>query len=231
MSSSLSTIEALSDDIQLMILRYLSLYDKYHSFFLLNGRYNRLIKYTTPAYIDTKCLDDDIDRSGILISDYWVWNDRFLYYLIPQLSSIQPNIVRWLFVAPDAIQQYRKQLEKCIVDIINKYKVQSNAPGLLVSTSNYYFCSISNDLPRLEKWIRENYSEQYEAIQNFGPLHHLPKRINHHDGKYLEIKQALTEVQRLERLKRKNMIYEYAQKMWTALRELDDVNLIVFVFL
>ncbi|CAF3864318.1 unnamed protein product [Rotaria sp. Silwood1] len=229
MSSRRLILEDLSDEIQLMILKYLSVYDWYYSFFLLNYRYNHLIKHITPANINTKCLDHDIDRFGILISDYWVWNDRFLYFMVPRLQAIQSNIIQWVFLASDSFEPYEKQLNRRVVDIIKKYKVQSNAPGFLVSNVNYYFCSISDDLSHLEEWIRENYPEQYEVIQNFGPRRHLPKRINHYDGKYLEIKQALAEVQRLERLKRKNIIYECAQHIWTELRRLDDVNLLSLV--
>ncbi|CAF3367213.1 unnamed protein product [Rotaria sp. Silwood2] len=223
------TLEGLPDKIQLMIFKYLSLYDWYYSFFLLNRRYNHLIKYITPVNINTKWLDHDIDRFGILISAYWVWNSRFLYFLIPRLQAIQSNIIQWLFLAPDSLEQTIKQLDKRVVHIIKKYKVQSNAPDFLVSKPNYYFCSISDDLPYLEEWIRENYPTQYEVIRNSGPRYHLPKRINHHDGKYLEIKQALAEVQRLERLKRKNMIYECAQQIWAELRGLSDVNLLDLV--
>ncbi|CAF0952041.1 unnamed protein product [Adineta ricciae] len=179
-----------------------------------------------PARINTEQIDDDMNRSGILISDYWVWNDKFLYYLVPTLSINQSDGIQWLFVDSDTIESYRKQVDKRIFDIINRYKVQSNAPGFLVSKANFYFCSIPADLPYLEEWIRENYPEQYEVIQNFGPRHHLPKRIDHHDGKYAEIKQALSEIQRLERLKRKQMIYESAQQIWTELNELDDANLL-----
>ncbi|CAF3421970.1 unnamed protein product [Rotaria sp. Silwood2] len=219
-------LEDLSDETQCMILKYLSLYDWYYSFYLLNHRYNHLIKHITPTNINTKWLDHDIDRSGILISDYWVWNDRFVYFIVPRLQVTQSNIIQWLFLTPDSIKLYENQLDKRVIHIIKKYKVQSNAPGFLVSKPNYYFCSISNDLFDLEEWIKENYSVQYEIIQNFGPRRHLPKRIDHYDGKYLEIKQALAEVQRLERLKRKNMIHECAQQIWSELKRLDHVNLL-----
>ncbi|CAF4044226.1 unnamed protein product [Rotaria sordida] len=131
MSSRRLTLEDLPDEIQHMILEYLSLYDWYYSFFLLNHRYNHVIKHITPVNINTKWLNHDIDRSGILISDYWVWNDRFLYFMVPTLRTIQSNIIRWLFLAPDSVERYRKQFDKRVVQIIEKYKVQSNAPGFL----------------------------------------------------------------------------------------------------
>ncbi|CAF3153260.1 unnamed protein product [Rotaria socialis] len=229
MSSHRLTLEELPDEIQLMILKYLSHYDWYYSFFRLNCHYNNLIKYITPININTKWLDYDIDQSGILISDYWVWNDRFLYFMVPKIRASQSNSIQWLFIAPDSVDKYTQQLGRRIFHIIQKYRVQSNAPGFLVTKANYYFFSISEDLSHLEEWIRENYPAQYEIIRSFGPRHHLPKRITHYDGKYLEIKHALAEIQRLERLKRKSMIYECAQQIWSELRGLYDVNLLDLV--
>ena len=162
--------------------------------------------------VDAQWLDEEIDRSAILISDYWVWNDRFSYWIVPEPQSADaPHPIRWSFL-PTELADER------ITDVVKRYPVRSNAPGLLVSQANYYFCSISTDLPRLERWISENYPEQFEVIQNHGVRRHLPKRINHHDGKYMEIKQALAQVQRLERLKRRRMIHDQAQQIWTALR-------------
>ena len=66
MSSHRLTLEELPDKIQRMILKYLSLYDWYYSFFHLNYRYNNLIKHITPVNINTEWLDNDMDQSGIL---------------------------------------------------------------------------------------------------------------------------------------------------------------------
>lgn len=215
------TLESLPDPLLAKIWRYLSLYDRYHSFFPLNRRFSRLIRQMTPEKIDSQRLDQEIDRSAILISDYWVWNDRFSYWIVPQLQPDSSNPVKWSFLSSHPIERSIELLDPRIIRIVKKYEVQSNAPELLVSQANYYFCSIPADLPRLERWIRENYPEQYDIIQNYGVRRHLPRRIDHYDGKYQEIKQALQDVQRLERLKRRRMIHDYAQQLWTALIDSD----------
>jgi hypothetical protein len=225
MTSHRITLDALPDSLQIRILKYLSIYDCYHSVFPLNRRYAKLVKCRTPDKVNTEGLDQETNRSGVLISDYWVWNDRFVYWMVPRL---QLNTVQWIFLPIDSIERYKQTLDPRIIDILARYQVQSDAPGLLVSQPNYYFCSLPDGLPRLENWIRENYPAQYEVVTNYGARQHLPKRINHHDGQYMEIKQALAEVQRLERLKRRDIIHQCAQLIWTTAKALDDLNLLDF---
>lgn len=229
MSTPRLQFEDLTDDIHYTIFKYLSLYDLYYSFFSLNSRYDNLIKRITPTKIHTKWLDHDMDQSGILISRYWVWNDKFLYFMMPKLQKNQSNAVKWLFFEEDLIDKFEQQLDRRVIQIVKQYQVKSNAPGLLVTKPNYYFCSNAGDLLQLEQWIKENYPEQYEVIHNFGPRHHLPKRLDHYDGKYMEIKQALEKIQSLERLKRRNMIYQRAQEIWSELRRLKYMNVLDLV--
>lgn len=218
-----STLETLSDSIQIKMFKYLSLYDRYFAFFPLNHRFSQLVRRSTPEKIDEQQLEDEINRSAILISDYWVWNDRFSYWIVPQLQNDSSKSVRWIFLSTDPTERSIELIDKRIFEIVQRFQIQSNSPGLVVSQSNYYFCSITNDLQRLERWISENYPEQFEIIRTFGVRRHLPKRINHHDDKYPEIKQVLAQIQRLERLKRRTMIYQQAQQIWTALRECGDL--------
>lgn len=215
MASRRLTLEALPDSLLVKILEYLSIYECYSSLFSLNRRYAQLVKRITPDHVDPTRLNEDVDRSGVLISDYWVWNDTFVYWMVPQL---RPDGVRWSFLTSDSIDR--------VHEVLARYPVRSNAPGLLVSRPNYYFCSIPDDLPRLEEWIRENYPAQYEVIRQYGTRQHLPRRIEHHDGRHAEIKQALDEVQRLERLKRKSMIHQSAQLVWVALKADGSCNLL-----
>lgn len=217
-----STLENLSDSIQRNIFKYLSLYDRYFSFFSLNRRFLQLVKGSTPEKIDEQQLEDEIHRSAILISDYWVWNDRFSYWIVPQLENDSEKTVRWFFFSTDPTERSIELIDKRILDVVQRFQIQSNSPGLVVSPSNYYFCSLTNDLQRLERWISENYPEQFEIIRTFGVRRRLPKRIDHYDEKYPEIKQVLAEIQRLERFKRKTMIYQQAQRIWTAFRESGD---------
>src|ERR1700722_12675428 len=93
-----STLEVLPNELQIIILKYLSLHDCYHSFFDLSRRYNSLVKDQTAPTFSKEQLDHDIALSGILISDYWVWNDTFLYSIVPRLLHSQPNVIQWVFL-------------------------------------------------------------------------------------------------------------------------------------
>lgn len=225
MTSHRCTLEMLPDTLQTSILEYLSIYDCYYSLFPLNHRYATLIKRITPDKIDTNWLDKEIARAGVLISDYWAWNDRFVYWLVPRL---QPNAMQWLFLPTDSIEQYIATVDTRVRAVLTRYEARSNAPGFLVCRANYYFCSIPDELPRLENWIEENYPAQYEVIRNHGARQHLPKRINHDDGRHLEVKQALAEVHCLERFKRKNIIHQCAQLIWTAVKTINNFTLLDF---
>ncbi|CAF0821105.1 unnamed protein product [Adineta ricciae] len=210
-NESVTTFEETPDEIQLMIFKYLSLYDLYKTFFNMNLRFNRLVNHITPENYNMVTLNEDIrtlERHTEWRFRGFIWWEELVYYLIPRRGC---HALRWAFVSQVTIEQLGEESRNSlrILSIISKYPVSLNTLFLIFDVraiKKMYFRS--KEFPQ---WMKEHYNEQHKII------------IDSESRWYTEeVCNAFREINKMEKNRQEQMIHEQAKKIWWEIRKSQD---------
>ena len=207
---SATTFQQLPNEIQLMILKYLSLYDFYNTLFGMNSKFNSLVYSVTPKRLNMRALNDDIrmfeSHLKWLFRDF-IWWDESVYYLIPQIGWYA---LRWKIVPRIHAEQWNvSENYRRILSVISKHPMHLNTLFLILNVydiKKLYF--LRNRFP---EWVRENYSEQHQLIIESSSRWYTKEVCN-----------AFMEINKVEKERQEQMIHEQAKKIWNELSEAEN---------
>ena len=207
-NESVTTFEETPNEIQLMIFKYLSLYDLYKIFFNMNLRFKHLVNRITPEKYNMVTLNEDIrtlERHSQWRFREFMWWEELVYYLIPRRGY---HALRWAFVPQVTIEQLGEESRNSlrILSIISKYPVSINTLFLMFDVCNIkkmYFHS-----KKFPQWMKEHYNQQHKII------------IESRSRWYTEeVCNAFREINKVEKERQEQMIHEQAKKIWWEMRK------------
>ncbi|CAF1350805.1 unnamed protein product [Adineta ricciae] len=231
---SSTDLETLPNELQIIIMKYLSIGDRYLSLFGLNSRYDELLGCTIPSKINEKYLESDIND----VSRYSHkkikpdWNPTKLFYLIPTfahrttLGWLDDGILQlqWKFISEKNFPRYIQQQQNVdprLFEISSKYPVQLNS----LFFRSYDFHWKTRDMlnfPVFLVWIYENYSKQCTMLQQY--CEQMMNQSYYYNNHNEPRRRTFVQIQNFEVKRQTPIIYQQAQKIWTELKTLGDFN-------
>ena len=172
-------LEALPNELQIIIMEYLTIVDRYLSFFGLNSRYNEILGCTIPSKINEKYLESDIND----VSRYSHkkikadWNPTKIFYLIPTFSHrtalgwLDDSVLQlqWKFISEKKFERYIQQQQHTdprLFEISTKYPIQLNSLFFRSYDFHWKTRDMSN-FPLFLVWIYENYPRGCAMLQQY----------------------------------------------------------------
>ena len=230
---SIATFNDLSSEIILCILKYLSVPDRYRSFFEYDTRLNQLVKQRT-SY-SRKALDADILRFSTLHSWYKLPVDDggMIFYIYPRqgqeaYNSMTPtnsSDLHWWFIrnvyelkftderVSEIVKRHSFRLTPFFYHrITNDHRNSSSDDRTHTFVGGYIItmCRFS-DRETLKQWLQDYYPEHVDRILN--------EKSSSND-----INKACTPVFEAEWIRLTKIIRDAAYAVWEELRLLEDLN-------
>ncbi|CAF3881839.1 unnamed protein product [Rotaria sp. Silwood1] len=234
MTQSITTFNDLSSELILCIFEYLSVADRYKSFFNYDTRLRQLVKRWT-SY-NRKELDADISRFSTLHSWYKMSlrNGGVQFFIYPRQDQQPRNYcsgdinapnLHWWFIWYESSPSFTNERVR---DIIHRHSFrltpffyhkvisgQSNSNSDDKKPSRTFYggdiITWNRDRENLKQWLTSNYPEYADRILNA-------------NNSYNDINEACAPVFEAEWLKSTRIIRDAAYEVWKELGELEDVN-------
>ncbi|CAF1253060.1 unnamed protein product, partial [Didymodactylos carnosus] len=164
-SSSKSQLEQLPNELLIIVLKHLSIYNLYKDFFGLNQRFNYLIKCVTPRTIDKQKVNEDSKSIRYESPSNRLCIDECVTcFLLPRLNRDRRNI-DWLFfneLQHTATTVISVTDQRRLLAILKKYSLKLN----LLLFYSYTFI-VKADQIKFKGWTLENYPLEYVIIKDF----------------------------------------------------------------
>ncbi|CAF0889789.1 unnamed protein product [Adineta ricciae] len=184
MSLHVSKLEHLSNELQIILLKYLNFYDRYLSFFGINRRFDLLVKHLTPTKIDNVHIKQDIEllcpRDGYILHG--------TYMFLPHLDCNLRRL-KWQFFPSDRTpqcihQRIRRVCVHHLVDLHSFFSARLDMKELRNKISNF----IDEDPPDYYDWDTPLYYTRQE-LESL--LEVAKKKVKHEDEEIMRVAQKI----------------------------------------
>jgi hypothetical protein len=232
---SITTFNDLSPELILSIFDYLSVADRYKSFFNYDTRLSQLVKRW--ASYSRKGLDADILRFSTLHSWYKILlhDGGKIFYIYPQQGQQTRNCMsspsnssdlHWWFIwnvdklmftderIAEIVQRHSFRLTPFFFHEVRNDRSNSNSNDKTPVCRTFYgghIIAMPRGMEYLKPWLTTNYPEHADRILN-------------ENNDYRNIDEACAPVFEAEWIRLTKIIRNAAYAMWEELRKLEDVN-------
>jgi hypothetical protein len=216
--SIVTSFEQLPDELQLMILKYLSFRDLYYAFSHLNYRFQCLsVGSLERSIIDKQRLNLDMNlyRREFYIKYRWKLNslkETVRHFIIPHLQY--NGSIKWLFLDEEPLAEEKLNNIR-VISIIRKYSFELN-----LFFAFYLPHTIIGGPVKFKQWVRDNYRrERYEVLEDVDLSESVLEDWNSN------VRCMVSDITEMEQKRQFELIFKQATRIWNELKLIKDFNL------